>query len=276
MPPKLMAGARRSGREPGKSDPIDALAVARAALREPDLPIARLDGPERELRLLVDHRDDLVAERTRAQNRLRWHLHELSRARSRRPRSLDRPGRARRPRGRPGRHDRHRGPHRRASWSPASGELTRRHRPPGARDHRPRHRSWRPTLLALPGCGPLTAAKLVGETAGIGRFRSPAAFARHNGSAPVPVWSGNSGRHRLSRTGNRQLNLALHRIAITQLRLDGPGPRLPRQAHGRRRHQDRGHPCPASPDQRRGLPPDAPRRARPSGQPGTPGDGRLT
>ena len=64
VPPKLMAGARRSAREPGKSDPIDALAVARAALREPDLPVARLDGPEREVRLLVDHRDDLVAERT--------------------------------------------------------------------------------------------------------------------------------------------------------------------------------------------------------------------
>jgi transposase len=76
VPPKLMAGARRSSREPGKSDPIDALAVARAALRE-DLPVATLDGPEREVRLLVDHREDLVAERTRAQNRLRWHLHEL-------------------------------------------------------------------------------------------------------------------------------------------------------------------------------------------------------
>ena len=75
--PSSWPGARRSAREPGKSDPIDALAVARAALREPDLPIARLDGPEREVRLLVDHRDDLVAERTRAQNRLRWHLHEL-------------------------------------------------------------------------------------------------------------------------------------------------------------------------------------------------------
>ena len=85
VPPKLMAGARRSGREPGKSDPIDALAVARAALREPDLPVARLDGPEREVRLLVDHREDLVAERTRAQNRLRWHLHELLPARSPRP-----------------------------------------------------------------------------------------------------------------------------------------------------------------------------------------------
>jgi transposase len=72
-----MAGTRRSARESGKSDPIDALSVARAAWREPDLPTARLDGPQRQLRLLVDHRDDLVRERTRVQSRLRWHLHEL-------------------------------------------------------------------------------------------------------------------------------------------------------------------------------------------------------
>lgn len=77
VPPKLMAHIRDSARSFGKSDPIDALAVARAALREPDLPIARLDGVERELRLLVDHREDLVGERTRIISRLRWHLHEL-------------------------------------------------------------------------------------------------------------------------------------------------------------------------------------------------------
>src|SRR6266545_804947 len=77
VPTQLMASARKGGRERGKSDPIDALAVARAALREPSLPTAHLDGPARELRLLVDHREDLVAERTRIQNRLRWHLHEL-------------------------------------------------------------------------------------------------------------------------------------------------------------------------------------------------------
>ena len=57
VPPKLMAGTRRSARTQGKSDPIDALAVARAALREPDLPAAQLDGPSRELRLLVDYRE---------------------------------------------------------------------------------------------------------------------------------------------------------------------------------------------------------------------------
>ncbi len=85
VPPKLMAHARDAARSYGKSDPIDALAVARAALREPDLPTAQLDGPARDVRLLVDHRDDLVAERTRAINRLRWHLHEVDPRGSHRP-----------------------------------------------------------------------------------------------------------------------------------------------------------------------------------------------
>jgi transposase len=78
-----------------------------------------------------------------------------------------------------------------------------------------------PSLLALPGCGGLTAAKLVAETADVRRFRSKDAFAMHNGTAPIPVWSGQQRRHRLNRGGNRQLNVALHRIAITQLRLGG-------------------------------------------------------
>ena len=56
------------------------------------------------------------------------------------------------------------------------------------------------------------------------RFKSEAAFARHAGVAPVPVWSGNTaGRVRMTRSGNRQLNAALHRIAVTQIRLDGLG-----------------------------------------------------
>jgi len=49
-----------------------------------------------------------------------------------------------------------------------------------------------------------------------------AAFAMHNGTAPTPVWSSNMPRHRLNRGGNGQLNCALHRIAVTQLRWDGP------------------------------------------------------
>jgi transposase len=73
-----------------------------------------------------------------------------------------------------------------------------------------------PALMAIPGCGVLTAAKILGETAGADRFRSKDAYARHNGTAPLPVWSSNKACHRLSRTGNRQLNAALHRIAMTQ------------------------------------------------------------
>ena len=220
VPPKLMAGARRSSREPGKSDPIDALAVARAALRE-DLPVATLDGPDREVRLLVDHREDLVAERTRAQNRLRWHLHELDPGSEPAARSLNRAvvlaGLERDLVTAPG------------TVGRIARELVVRIRALTvtindlAREIGRLVADLSPTLLTLTGCGPLTAAKLVGETAGIGRFRSRAAFARHNGSAPLPVWSGSTIRHRLSRAGNRQLNAALHRIAITQLQHEGPG-----------------------------------------------------
>src|SRR5436309_15540461 len=77
-----------------------------------------------------------------------------------------------------------------------------------------------PSLVSLPGCAGLTAAKLMAETADVRRFHSSAAFAMHNGTAPIPVWSGNQQRHRLNRGGNRQLNVAL-RIAITQIRLGG-------------------------------------------------------
>ena len=219
--PKLMAGARRSSREPGKSDPIDALAVARAALREPDLPVAQLDGAEREVRLLVDHRDDLVGERTRAQDRLRWHLHELTPGDEPVARGLDR---------------QHVLAALEVRLSGLSGvvariaaELVARIRELTTVIDRLEREIARlvadlaPTLLTLQGCGALTAAKLVGEVAGIGRFRSAAAFARHDGTAPVPVWSGNQTRHRLSRGGNRQINVALHRIAITQLQRPGKG-----------------------------------------------------
>src|SRR5262245_24643945 len=220
VPPKLMAHCRDSARTYGKSDPIDALAVARAALREPALPCARRDGPERELRLLVDHREDLVAERTRAINRLRWHLHELDSSWDPRPRSLSGT---------------------RALGSIAdrlaamdgmvariAAELTARIAALTAdvraleREIAVRVQVLAPSLLQLPGAAELTAAKIIAETAGAGRFHSKDAYARHNGTAPLPVWSGNRVRHRLSRTGNRQLNCAIHRIAVTQMRCYPP------------------------------------------------------
>ena len=209
-----MAHARDGARTFGKSDPIDALAVARAMLREPDLPAARLDGADRDVRLLVDHRESLVAERTRVINRLRWHLHELDPSWEPGPRSLDRASA----------YD-----HIQARIAGVDGLVARLSR--ALVDHArtltaqideltaeitmlTEHLA--PSLLAICGCGPLTAAKLLGETAGVDRFTSKDAYARHNGTAPLPVWSSNRARHRLSRTGNRQLNAALHRIALTQ------------------------------------------------------------
>ena len=79
VPPKLMGASRKGERRPGKSDPIDAANVARAALREgiDNLPVAHLDERAIEIKLLADHREDLVHARARDQQRLRWHLHEL-------------------------------------------------------------------------------------------------------------------------------------------------------------------------------------------------------
>src|SRR5699024_6353755 len=74
---RLMAGMRRSSRERGKSDPIDAEAVARVALREEGLPTAELPGASRDIKLLSDHRRTLVARRTAMQSKARWFLHEI-------------------------------------------------------------------------------------------------------------------------------------------------------------------------------------------------------
>ena len=79
-----------------------------------------------------------------------------------------------------------------------------------------------PRLLQLAGCGPLSAAKLLCEIGPIGRFPSDAQLARHAGVAPLDASSGKHQRHRLDRGGNRQLNCALHRIAITQGRVHPP------------------------------------------------------
>lgn len=214
VPPKLMAHVRDSARTYGKSDPIDALAVARAAQREPDLAVARLDGPDRDVRLLTDHRESLVNERTRLICRLRWFLHELDPSFEPKARSLDRISVLDQVA---------------ARIADSGGTVARL-----AREIVERVRALTldineltkqisvlvtalaPTLLGIPGCGVLTAAKIVGETAGVDRFKSKDAYARHNGTAPMPVWSSNKARHRLSRTGNRQLNAALHRIAMTQ------------------------------------------------------------
>ncbi len=222
VPTRLMAEARKVGREPGKSDPIDAQAVALAALRHPELPVAELDGPAREVKLLSDHRRDLVMQRTRICCQVRWFLHELD----------------------PDLEVASRGLRRQAlvadlliELDKFDGVVARLTRELLERcqelngqitilEHELRDlvRQLAPSLLAVPGCGVLSAALIVGETAGVHRFRDKDAFARFTGTAPVPVWSGSSkGKVRLNRGGNRAMNYALHMIAVTQARGIGPG-----------------------------------------------------
>jgi transposase len=216
VPPKMMAHARDSARTYGKSDPIDALAVARAALREADLPTAYLDDDSRELRLLVDHREDLIAERTRHINRLRWHLHDIDPACAPKDRALTTMKHLRRTQDRIARLE--------TVVARIATDLIERIRSLtidiNALDVEldERTTSIAPHLRQVHGVAAVSAAKFIGEVAGADRFRSRHAFARHNGTAPTPVWSGNTERHRLSRAGNRQLNAAIHRVALTQAR----------------------------------------------------------
>lgn len=223
VPPKLMGESRKAERSRGKSDPIDALAVARAALKEgPEtLPAAHLDEQALEIKLLLDHREDLVRSRSEDQQRLRWHLHDLWPELELPAGCLDR-----------------------IVWlDKVARKLSRAEQKARVRIARELVRAIRertrraaelerelatlvaaeaPQLLAMPGCGTLTAAKLIAETAGVERFASDAKLARLAGVAPIPASSGNRQRHRLDRRGNRQLNCALHRIAVTQGRVHQP------------------------------------------------------
>jgi transposase len=220
VPPKLTVPERRAGRTRGKSDPIDALAIARAALREPDLARPRAgEQVLRDLKLLVDHRDDLVDQRRRCQ--LRWHLHALDPSfevplrKLSRPSELERVGRwlARQAKQMQVRLARELVTSCRSlnrTITELDQELERR------------AAELAPALLELPGCAGVTAAKLLAEIGPIDRFRSDAQLARHGGVAPLEASSGRTQRHRLDRGGNRQLNAALYRIAITQARYYAP------------------------------------------------------
>jgi transposase len=223
VPPKLMAGRRRGSRQRGKSDPIDSLAVARAALEEgiQTLPVARLDGPAREIKLLLDHRDDIVGERTRIQNRLRWLLHDRWPELELPAGCLDRHLWLERLADRLRRSDQHADIRVMRAQVRRLRQLTRE-AAATERELLGLVRGLQPRLLALPGVGVLTAAKLIAEIAGIERFRSHAKLARLAGIAPIPAQSGQSTRVRLDRGGNRQLNAAVHRIAVTQMRCHQP------------------------------------------------------
>ena len=221
--PHRMGASRRGERRPGKSDQIDALAIARAVVKDgvDEFPVAYLDEQAMEVRLLSDHRQDLVAERTRISSRLRCHLiplcpelekslkpgalsriRELDRA-DRRLRRLPGSVRARIARG-------------------LVSDLRRLTREIDALEQELLEliKAQRPWLLEETGCGPLVAAILIGRTAGAKQFKSDASFALQAGIAPIPCSSGQHRQYRLNRGGDRQLNRALHVIAVTRARVD--------------------------------------------------------
>jgi len=221
--PGLTETSRRASREPGKSDPIDATAIARAALREgiETLPVAFLDEQALEIRVLNDYRDQLINERVRLASRLRWHLVQIAPELEAqlRPASLI-------------------GPQVRAKLARRLGRLPHSPQVRVARailkriseTGREQHElladltalieAHCPQLLAQHGCGTVTAAIIIGHTAGAKRFPTDACFARHAGTAPIPASSGNTKRHRLHHGGDRQLNRALHIIALSRARTD--------------------------------------------------------
>lgn len=212
VPSQLSRRERVRTRRPGKSDPGDALAIARVTLREADLPPVRLVDASLEIQLLVEAREDVVGEATRVRNRLHADLrvlvpgygataanltaarHQATVARLLRRVDGVQAGLAR---------------SRLARLRALAAEER-------AMAGRIAERVGGHPLLGLPGAGVLVTAKLVGEIGDIGRFRSPDAFAALAGVAPIPASSGQTSRMRLNRGGNRQLNRALHTIALTQ------------------------------------------------------------
>jgi transposase len=209
---------RQRLRGAGKSDPRDALAIARVTAREEQLPPARPDSPARDLKLLCDYRVQLIAERTRTANRLHVDLVSLRPGYEQTvPRldSLPRLEAAERLL---------------ASERGVQGELARRRidalrRLDGEIKQLEREiaQSVKASGSGLPqlvGISYLSAARIIGEVGDVARVATKARFARMNGTAPIPASSGQTQRHRLDKGGNRRLNHALHMMALTQARMD--------------------------------------------------------
>lgn len=218
VPPHLSRVERQRTRRPGKSDPGDALAIARVTAREAHLPPIRLPDRTNDLRLLLEAREDLVAESTRTRNRVHAHLLSLVPGYGGTVANLvaarNRTAAGRLLRGFDG-----------VQVELARGllaRLARLEREVKGLTSRIRHLVAGHPLLGLPGAGALTVARLIAEVGDVRRFRSADAFAALAGVAPVPASSGQIQRMRLNRGGNRQLNRAFYTIAVSQSRFHPP------------------------------------------------------
>jgi transposase len=223
VPPKLSARVRvLSSGNARKNDGLDALATALAASRNERLATVDPETDSEVLRLLSERREDLVAERTRALNRLHGLLRDLVPGGVAGKLSADRAARILRS-------IRARGC--------ASDRLRRRLASEVLRDVRTLDRkivdlnarveaevdASGTTLTEIFGIGPILAATILGTVGDVARFPTKAHFASYAGTAPVEASSGEVVRHRLSLAGNRHLNYALHMVAVCQARSDALG-----------------------------------------------------
>ena len=222
VPPKLSARIRvLSTGNARKNDGVDALAIALAASRNERLAAVGPEAASETMRLLSERREDLVAERTRALNRLHALLRDLLPGGVARTLSADRAARILRgirPKG-------------------ASARLRRRLASEVLRDVRTLDRKIADlngrieaeveasgtTLTQIFGIGPILAARIIGTVGDAKRFPTKAHFASYSGTAPLEASSGEVVRHRLSLAGNRKLNYALHMVATCQARSDALG-----------------------------------------------------
>lgn len=218
IPPALAARERRRAGL-GKSDPIDALAIARAAAREADRLVPLHDDPAaRDLKLVSDYRAQLVAERTRTANRLHADLVQLA------PGYQEAIGHLR------GRAGLAAAAAKLRSRRSVQADLARRRlaalrrldREIAAATARLRElvAASGTTLTEVPGVGVICAARIIGEVRDVRRFSDRDRFAAANGTAPIPASSGTRVRHRLNRGGNRRLNWAIHLVALSQAARD--------------------------------------------------------
>lgn len=222
VPPKLSARVRvLSTGNSRKNDGLDALATALAAWRNERLAAVDPEAGSEVLRLLSERRGDLVAERTRALNRLHGLLRDLV------------------PGGVAGTLSTHRAARIVRGIRPqgASARLRRRLASEILRDVRTLDRKIADlnerieaeveasgtVLVEIFGVGPILAAKIIGAVGNVARFPNRAHFASYSGTAPVEASSGEVVRHRLSLAGNRHLNNALHMVAVCQARSDVRG-----------------------------------------------------
>jgi transposase len=226
VPPKLSAKVRvLSVGNARKNDRLDATFTALAALGNERLAAVRTeDGPEGRsevLRLLTERREDLVAERTRALNRLHVLLRDLLSDGVAKGLSANAAAKLLR-RARPGHET---GRVRKRLASELVRDVRALDRKVASLDERIREEveASGTALTEIFGIGPILAAKLAGIVGDVGRFPSKAHFASYAGVAPIEASSGEVVRHRVSLAGNRRLNKVMHMVAVCQARSDPRG-----------------------------------------------------